>query len=121
VALSRRPRKAAGTEAAQKKAQAKVRIVIVWLLALVLLVANIVAFFSATPSFYLIMESADDIWTGAGITGLPKSTWDTVYAVMSYSWIWVMVIDALVIIMWAYMHSFKRDSESYAVTGGAQY
>jgi Na+-transporting methylmalonyl-CoA/oxaloacetate decarboxylase gamma subunit len=53
--------------------------------------------------------------TGFGLTGMADSTYDTVLTIVVYGWGVVFIIIVLVVIVWAYMHSIKRDSESYGV------
>jgi cbb3-type cytochrome oxidase subunit 3 len=63
----------------------------------------------------MLLGIMDTLEAGFGFTGLADSTYETVFSIVAYGWGVVFIIIVLVVIVWAYMHSIKRDSESYGV------
>ena len=89
------------------------RVLIVWIVLLVSMFVITVCFYAFTPVIIMLLN-AFDAFGSTILNPTQKAQQTTVLNIFRYEWIWMVVLLAIGVLIWAFVNSQKKDYESYA-------
>jgi len=90
------------------------RLVYVWLTFIIVLFGISITWFAFTPAFYMVRSGLKNATDTMDLPSNVQTQINNTLTMMGYMWFWVAVILVIGLLVWVYVHSQKREWESWS-------